>query len=92
MHLGLFIASLLRGNVHVLISQVSLPVGGLFKWGCTEMRSPGIGMVLHLQPDDLHIVYTNPKLFYCIQSGEKIIIFWLNIDISGYIHMSIDAK
>ena len=48
-HLGAFIAMLLRGNVHVYLE-------------CTNTRSPEFGTVLHWQPPDVHIFHTDPSL------------------------------
>ena len=48
-HLGTFIAILLRGNVHVWL-------------GFTKMQSPGIGTVLHWRPPNVHICGTDPSL------------------------------
>ena len=42
---GTFIAILLRGNIHVLVSHVSLPVSGLFDWSYNKTWNPGIGTV-----------------------------------------------
>ena len=58
---GTFIMILLRGNCHVLVSQVSFLVSGLFDWVCTKTQNPGIWTVLHCQPTDLHIFDTDPS-------------------------------
>ena len=31
-------------------------------WGCTKMRNPGIGTVLHWRPPDVHIFDTDSSL------------------------------
>ena len=38
---------------------------------CTKMRSPGIGMVLHWRPPDIHIFGTDPPL-----AERDILILW----------------
>ena len=69
--MGFFIAISIRGNIHVLVLLVSLPVSELLKCVCvcgglwgegTKLWSPRIRTVLHRQPPDQHIFDTDPSL------------------------------